>query len=190
MREELEIELQNRFAWLRRPDLSSRRTRTYEPVQGYSTYENYGTEISDGWFQLVVDMFIEIEALYKKENVEPDYKLSQIKSKFGKLKCYGGRSGNEPGIHAIDFLGSGSIRFYPEEIDELTKDINDVIRKYEALSASVCELCGATNAKLCKEPPVFRWVSTLCPDCRDARISLYNKKMDERAQKMKEDYTE
>lgn len=188
MREELELELQNRFEWLRRPDLSSMRIRAYELVQGYSTYENYGTEISNGWFQLVVDMFTEIEELYKKENMEPDYKLSQLKSKFGKLKCYGGRPGNEPGIHSIDFLGSGSIRFYPEETDELTKDINDVVRKYEIKSASICEHCGSTNAELCKELPVFRWISTLCPDCSDARIALYNKKMEERDQKKKDDF--
>lgn len=132
MREELERELQNRFEWLRRPDLASERTQKYEPVAGYSTYDNFGTEILDGWYALVVEMFTKIEDLYKKEGMEPDYKLSQLKLKFGKLKCYGVRPGNDPGIHAIDMLGGYGIRFYSEEVDELTKSINAVVRTYEA----------------------------------------------------------
>lgn len=76
MREELELELQNRFEWLRRPDLASKRTLKYEPVAGYSNYDNFGTEIQDGWYALVVEMFTKVEDLYKKEGIEPDYKLS------------------------------------------------------------------------------------------------------------------
>lgn len=95
------------------------------------------------------------------------------------------------GIHAFDSLGGSSVRLYPKgETDSLESKIAECVKKYEAKSATTCEYCGADNAELCNEPPVFRWVSTLCPSCRDARIALYNKKKEERAQKKKEDFTE
>lgn len=187
MKKELDKQLQLRFKWLEQPVLE--RERDYEFVPGYSNYENYGfDEVCDGWYELLVKMFTEIEELYKKENIEPDYKISQIKSKFGVLKVYGGRRGSEPDIHAIDFLGLGSIRFYPEEKDPLTKALNDIIKKYEELSKTTCENCGAGNAELRTEKPYFSWVSTLCPSCSNERIQSFKKHKEKLAGKKKEDF--
>lgn len=107
-------------------------------------------------------------------------KLDQVKSKFGKLRWYYDLPGKELGIHAFDFLGSGSIRMFPEgEKDSLESMIAECVKKYEAKSRTICEHCGADNAELCNEPPVFRWISTLCPSCKEERIVLYNKKVEE-----------
>ena len=70
---------------------------------------------------------------------------------------------------------------YPEgEADSLENKIAECVRAAEAKSTTICEQCGSENAELCNEPPVFRWISTLCTDCKQARIALYNKKLDER----------
>ena len=178
MREELEIALQERFSFLKRPDLESMRTREYEPIAGFSTYDNWGTEIPDGWFDLVVALFSEIEELYKKEGVAPDYKLEQIKEKFGTLRVYGHRKGRTQGIPAIDNVATGeSLRLHSKEVDPLTASINDIIRKYEELSKVTCEGCGvqSEDVKLRNEPPVFRWVTTLCDSCMKERVERYSK---------------
>ncbi len=97
------------------------------------------------------------------------------------LRWYYDISGKEIGIHAFDFIGSGSIRMYPDgEENSLESKIAECVRRYETKSTTVCEHCGADNAVLCKEPPVFRWISTLCPACKEERIALYNRKMEER----------
>lgn len=61
----------------------------------------------------------------------------------------------------------------------LEKKIAECVKKYEAKSITICEYCGADNADVCNEPPVFRWVTALCPSCKEKRIALYNRKLDE-----------
>lgn len=108
-------------------------------------------------------------------------KLAQAKSKFARLRWYYDLPGKEIGIHAFDFIGTGSIRMFPEGAqNSLESKITECVRKYEEKSTTVCEHCGADNAELCNEPPVFRWISTLCSACKEDRIALYNKKMEER----------
>lgn len=102
-------------------------------------------------------------------------KLVQVKSKFGKLRWYYDLPGKEIGVHAIDFIGDASIRvFHESDAYSLERKIADCVKKYEKMSAHICEHCGADNAELCNEQPVFRWISTLCPSCKAERISLYN----------------
>lgn len=150
-------------------------------MKGYTIYENYGFEVGDGWFQLIYDLCTEIEEIYKEYDQPVTMKLAQVKSKFASLRWYYDLPGKETGIHAFDFIGSGSIRMYPEgEDNSLESKIAECVRRAEAKSTTVCEKCGAENAELCNEPPVFRWISTLCPDCKADRIALYNKKMEER----------
>lgn len=196
MKKELEEKLQDSFPWLKQPELH--REKPYEWVQGYNNYENYGfNEVDDGWFQLIYDLCAEIENIYKEYDQPVTIKVAQVKSKFAQLRFYYDLPGKEVGIQAFDFIGSGSIRMYPEgEADSLGSKIAECVKAAEAKSKSICERCGSENAELCNEPPVFRWVTTLCPDCKEARIALYNKKQEERERfkeemlKNKEDSTD
>ena len=179
MKKELDEKLQDTFTWLKRPELHG--DKPYEFVKGYTLYENYGFEVGDGWYQLLFDLCTRIEEIYKEYNQPVTIKVAQIKSKFAQLRFYYDLPEKELGIQAFDFLGAGSIRMFPDgEQDSLESKIAECVRAAEAKSKSICEQCGSENAELCNEPPVFRWCSTLCRDCKEARISLYNKKMEER----------
>ncbi len=177
MKKILDQKLQDRFSFLRRPELNNEKTF----VKGYTLYENYGFEVGDGWYQLLFDLCTRIEEIYKGYNQPVTIKVVQIKSKFARLRFYYNLPGKELGIQAFDFLGAGSIRMFPDgEQDSLESKIAECVRAAEAKSKSICEQCGSENAELCNEPPVFRWISTLCPDCKEARITLYNEKQKER----------
>jgi len=193
MREELDSKLQERFSWLKRPEL--KRERYFDFVPGYTNYQNYGfCEVSDGWFSLISNLCEEIEEIYKRENQTIDIGIYQVKSKFGRLRWYYGRSSNgkEHVIHAIDSMLGGGIRLCPEgERDSIDKALAEVIKKYEELSKSTCEHCGATeNVELRTERPYFGWVETLCSDCMNTKIELYKNHMEERKQEKREDYTD
>ena len=109
--------------------------------------------------------------------------MVQVKPKFAQLRFYYNLPEKEVGIQAFDFIGSGSIRMYPEgEADSLENKIAECVRAAEVKSKSICEQCGSENGELCNEPPVFKWITTLCPDCKEARIASYNKKLKEREQ--------
>lgn len=186
MKKELDQKLQDRFSFLRRPELNNE--KTYEFVKGYTLYENYGFEVGDGWYQLLFDLCTRIEEIYKEYNQPVTIKVAQVKSKFAQLRFYYDLPGKELGIQAFDFLGAGSIRMFPDgEQDSLESKIAECVRAAEAKSKSICEQCGSEeNVELCNEPPVFRWISTLCPDCKEARVALYNKKKEER-ERLKEE---
>lgn len=189
MKKELDEKLQSEFPWLKQPELQ--RERPYMWVEGYNNYENYGFDaVGDGWFCLIHDLCTEIEQIYKEAGQPVTMKLVQVEGKFARLRWYYDLPGKEVGIHAFDFIGSGSIRMYPEgDDDSLERKIAECVRRYEEKSATICEYCGAENAELCNEPPVFRWISTLCPKCKADRIALYNKRK-ERAQDKIEDFIE
>ncbi|MBQ8803048.1 MAG: hypothetical protein IJZ53_05405 [Tyzzerella sp.] len=46
--------------------------------------------------------------------------------------------------------------------EELRKDIEQIVRKYEANSKFVCEVCGKEGSIRTDIP----WIKTLCDDCR------------------------
>ncbi len=75
----------------------------------------WGFECGTGWENLLENLFKEIDATHPPE----DFKIAQIKSKFG------------------------SLRFY---VDYDTQIIGDIISKYENLSYNTCEQCGASPA--------------------------------------------
>lgn len=195
MKQELDQKLLDRFSWLRRPELH--REKLYEFVKGFSLYDNYGFEVGDGWYQLLFDLCVRIEEIYKEYDRPVTIKVAQVKAKFGQLRFYYDLPRREVGIQAFDFIGSGSIRIYPEdEADSLENKIAEYVRAAESKSTTICEQCGSENAELCNEPPLFRWISTLCTDCKQARIALYNKKLEEWERfkeemlKKKADYTD
>lgn len=175
LKKELDEKLQMEFPWLKQPELH--KERPYEFVSGYNHYENYGfDEVGNGWFFLIRDLCNEIEQIYKEAGQPVTMKLAQVKSKFARLRWYYDLPGKEMGIHAVDFLGDTSIRIHPKvESDSLESKIVECVRKYEAKSISICEYCGADNAEICNEPPVFSWITALCPSCKEEKIALYNK---------------
>ncbi len=190
MRKELDEKLQAEFTWLKRPELQ--RKKSYEFVKGYSLYENYGfDEVADGWYELIRNLCMEITGIYKEAGQPVTMKLAQAKSKFGRLRWYYDLPGRELGIHAFDIMGGSGLRMYPKgEENSLENKLAECVKKYEAMSGCICEHCGADNAELCNELPVFRWVMTLCPSCKEEKIALYNRKMKEREHKKKEDFIE
>lgn len=95
----------------------------------------WGFECDDGWQKLIEDLCEELnEHFIKYPN--PDFRVAQVKSKFGGL------------------------RFYVQNEGEKYEEINSIIRKYEDMSYHTCEYCGADNAI-----QIGRWVMTLCPSC-------------------------
>ena len=98
-----------------------------------------------------------------------------MKSKFARLCFYYDIPGKEQAIHSLDFLDGIKVRMNPSgEDDSLEDRLAKCIDKYEAKSTSVCECCGAENAEICNEKPVFNWVMALCPSCKEERIRRYN----------------
>jgi hypothetical protein len=69
--------------------------------------------------------------------VDPDYQTVQVKEKFGCLRVY--------------------LRNTPDAL-------RDILDRFEALSAGVCENCGKPGA--CKPGTPHGWIKTLCDECR------------------------
>lgn len=100
---------------------------------------SFGFSCGDGWFQLIYDLSVIIEDYarrQKDEGVEMDCLplVMQVKEKFGELRFY------------IDFI--------PDELDDLVEAACEK-------SATVCEVCGADEAKLYNDS----WLKTRCADC-------------------------
>lgn len=124
-------------------------------------YGAFGCEHDDGWYELLRGLCLEITEAYQKHGLPIDIAVSQVKEKFGTLRFYYCFDDSPQSIHAIDFIGYGSVRF--EQVStELHKEIASIVRKWEEKSAYVCERCGA--------PGSLRKglrVSTLCDSCWD-----------------------
>ena len=73
-------------------------------------------DIDEGWYQIVLDCDKELTKL------DPDYKLHQVKEKFGELRYY---------IRQSDGCGLGTLGV-----------MNEIIQKYERLSSQTCEATG------------------------------------------------
>lgn len=102
-------------------------------------------ECSDGWKKLLFDLSKEVWQIIKHDKGCKNFRVVQIKEKFGTLRYYNiGRS-------------SG-----PYEI------ITNIIQKYENLSAVTCEKCGK-SAKLRDHEG---WLMTLCDKCWNAYLFL------------------
>ena len=97
-------------------------------------------ECRTGWMELIYKMCVEIDDLYFYLNRECEMSILQCKEKFGSLRIY----------------------YNADEYDEVTDIIADIIIKYEQLSKSTCEICGA-EGKLVKDG---YWIKVRCEDCR------------------------
>lgn len=157
MRQELQLELQSQFAFMKR-DMSLG-----------NRYQNYGCECGDGWFELIQELCQRITNVYKFEGIDDiDIEILQIKEKFGKLRFYYRHFGDSNTIQAIDFLGVGSLRLSPpsDEECEYKKKISELVHSYEEWSSHICEKCGDRGALRTD----FVWKKTLCEDCYQEMI--------------------
>lgn len=95
---------------------------------------NYGQYISvdEGWYQIVVDCDKELTA------IDPNYRIFQIKEKFGGLRYY----------------------FQPSQSDTL-EAMNEVVSKYEEMASRTCEATGMPGVLM--KSSTGR-VKTLSPD--------------------------
>jgi len=94
-------------------------------------------DIDEGWYKLALQCHIELL------NADPDYKILQIKEKFGALRFY-----VEP-----------SEEYYQTPEGEKT-NLNAIIAKYEALSRVTCEATGESGVMM-QSPG--GWYKTLNP---------------------------
>ena len=101
----------------------------------------YGNGVGKGWFTLV-------ELLHDfLQSIDPDYKLMQVKEKFGSLRFY-------------------YYTTFPIKSPEATA-MDRLVRFAEALSARTCEECG--------NPGEGRfdsyWIVTLCDNCYRSKVT-------------------
>ena len=97
-----------------------------------------------GWHQLVVDCDLELAA------IDPNYKIYQIKEKFGTLRYY---------FQQSDGLTSDQNSYSPTRLQ-----MNKIVSTYESVSSYNCENCGIMGAQLRRD--LGRW-QTLCDKCKD-----------------------
>lgn len=88
--------------------------------------------VGKGWHKILLKMCQEID-LFLKEQPDDSFKINQIKEKFGSLRVY----------------------IWAEKNTEM---INSIIRKYEDISAHVCEKCGLPS----KIRTDLGWIQSLC----------------------------
>ena len=88
----------------------------------------------DGWYQLIADMMDELEP------------LAQDMKRL---------SGKEPKLAWIE-THHATMQVV---MDDIGKDMDEVIERYQDASESVCENCGQTGR------PQGKWVEILCDEC-------------------------
>jgi hypothetical protein len=104
--------------------------------------DNWGRWIScnAGWYPLITRLDADLCAL------DPDYRIHQIKEKYGTLRYYA-ESRIEDAAARARFLG--------------------LISEAERQSAAICERCGEPG-ELCAMGGQSPWYKTLCPPCVEA----------------------
>ena len=93
--------------------------------------DDRGSQIGKGWFNLVIELNSKLAELC------PDYKILQIKEKFGAL------------------------RFYVGHIDAGLEDkVFDLINAAEEKSKTICDVCGKQGKRL----NINGWSATRCEE--------------------------
>jgi len=99
--------------------------------------------VGPGWFPLLADLDDELSA------IDPDYRLRQVKQKFGGLSFYANMSDGAAGT-PVDQGNPAYQRFYA------------AIRVAENASYRICEECGDQGFM---HTTRHGWLMTLCPAC-------------------------
>ena len=111
---------------------------TGEPLDDYNYEHTWADDIPDGWRLAFGDQMIEeLDQLLKKYNLRDEYRIVQIKEKFGGLRWYDNGFSEEG---------------YEEYLDWLNK--------YEDLSFKTCMNCGKLAVGFTKG-----YIMYLCKDC-------------------------
>ena len=111
---------------------------TGELIEGYNYGYTWADDIPDGWRLAFGDQMIEeLDQLLRKYNLRDEYRIVQIKEKFGGLRWY------DDG--------------FPQEGHE---EYTDWICKYEDLSFKTCINCGKPAIGFTKG-----WITPLCKEC-------------------------
>ena len=131
--EEYNKDLLEKYPWL-----TPYNVWTGEPLEDYDYEYTLADDIPRGWRIAFGDQMIEeLDQLLKKYNLEKEYRVTQIKEKYGALRWY----------------DNG----FPEEG---YKEYTDWLHKYEDLSFRTCIRCGKPAIGLTKG-----WIMPLCKDC-------------------------
>lgn len=101
-----------------------------------------------GWAAILTMLHAELQKIC------PDYEVSQVKEKFGGLRAYL-RLPHSEGLN-------------PDE-ETMRSACYALEHKYEALSYSVCEVCGRAGTN---EARRSGWYKTLCPDHKGVNGSM------------------
>ena len=104
---------------------------TYEQLI-YDQFPFAQCPLECGWHELIYRAMVEISDLYE-DNID-QISILQIKEKYGIMRIVANTS---------------------------NKELDDIIEKYEQLSKSTCEICGA-EGKLIKDG---YWIKVRCEEC-------------------------
>ena len=178
MKKELELKLQAEFPFMRTENphpiydleckINWNKAGGGDATAGgmYNVYQTYGCECGNGWYELIRGLCAEIGEAYKSRGLECDIVVVQVKEKFGTLRFYWRTPGNDSGVHAIDFLGLGSLRMSPNKSD-VELEVSEIVRKWEKKSGEICMLCGSEGAST-RKTSRYR-VDTFCDACHLSR---------------------
>lgn len=132
------IKMKNKQLCKRYPFLIVRNWKTDEPIKGYEF--TYFEDIPNGWRKVFgKQMCEEIRKVLIKGNYLYDYRVVQIKEKYGALRWY------DNGVP-----------------DSIYHELQDIINKYEEISMSICIWCGRPATKIS-----LGWISPFCDKCAD-----------------------
>lgn len=111
-------------------------------------------EQAPGWEKAFGEMFCEeMDTVIKAANLQDEFFIAQLKEKFGALRVY---------------------------VSHKTKEIADILRKYEAISSHVCIECGKPDVPM----TYGGWICPMCEDCFcNRKHRTYTKKQYEEATK-------
>jgi hypothetical protein len=118
---------------------------------------DYKMDVGPGWAGLLDQLDAELRA------IDPGYQTVQVKEKFGLLRVY---VDGTP-VQADIIMGgqAANVRIESTATDDNWRGLQDVIDKYENLSAGICEECGEPGTL----DTQFYWRKTLCEKDKTAR---------------------
>lgn len=108
----------------------------------YQTYKK--ATIGEGWADLVSDLVDDLE------KVDPDFKVVQVKEKFGGLRFY------------VDYYISSEETESGSNKEARQKYIRSLVSAAEAKSYLICEDCGEPGST----SSIGYWIVTLCENCK------------------------
>ena len=165
MKPELEQQLIEKYPFLNR-DIEDKD----ENGRINNLYVSFGFEIGSGWYSVIDGLCGELVSIYEKYGTPIDIRPVQIKEKNRGIEVLLRYPKSKKSIHAIDFLGEGTIRLEEGDTD-LYKEVRRVVNKWEDISYTICEECGKPG-ELRKD---LRWIQVLCPECYNKYLSKQNR---------------